>query len=88
MPVSGPAASDATLATAALQAIGSSPIGRDAEALAAWLLAWHAHWPTGFRRCFGADETTMISWARSQTSSVGRYIKLRRIAVENLASIL
>ena len=88
MPVSGPAPSDDEIAAVARQAIASAPVGRDADALAAWLLAWQGHWPSSFRRCFATDEASAIAWARSHAGPPDRYIKLRRIALENLASLL
>jgi hypothetical protein len=76
------------LAAAARAAIASHPVGRDADALAAWLLAWRDHWPRSFARNFGNDARATAEWAQDIASSDGRYIKLRRIAIENLASIL
>jgi hypothetical protein len=88
MPVSGPPPRDEEIAAVARQAIASAPVGRDADALAAWLLAWGDHWPSSFRRCFGTDEPRVLAWARSHAWPPDRYIKLRRIALENLASLL
>jgi hypothetical protein len=80
--------SEPDLAAAARAAIASHPVGRDADALAAWLLAWRDHWPTSFSRNFGGDADSAEAWAHDIASSDGRHIKLRRIALENLASIL
>jgi hypothetical protein len=79
---------ESDLAAAARVAIASYPVGRDADALAAWLLAWRDHWPTSFARSFGGDAASAAAWAHSVASPDGRHIKLRRIALENLASIL
>ncbi|HEY1818036.1 MAG TPA: hypothetical protein VGG74_37090 [Kofleriaceae bacterium] len=62
--------------------------GRDADALAAWVLAWHAHWPRSFAASFPDDGDAIAGWATSCVTDANRYLKLRRIAIENLATIL
>jgi len=64
------------------------PTGRDAEALAAYVFAWHHHWPDSFERELGERGPEVIAWARSAAADDNRYIKLRRIAIERLAEIL
>lgn len=76
------------LAAAAQIAIASDPSGREAEALAAFVLAWHQHWPTSFTTAHGAHASEVIAWARDNTHDANRYLKLRRIALENLATVL
>ena len=88
MAVSGPPAEDTVLAAAAREAIAGAPRGRDADALAAWLAAWRDHWPTGFARCFGDQAAAASAWARAHAAPEGRYLKLRRIALENLSHVL
>lgn len=85
---SGTRRSAGELALAARAAIATQPTGRDAEALAAWLFAWHDHWPAAFALGFGVAATTIVEWATAAIRDDGRYIKLRRIALENLAAIL
>lgn len=85
---SGKRRSPAELAIAAVAAVASRPAGRDAEALAAWLFAWHDHWPGAFASRFGGEATAIVEWAGGAIQDGGRYIKLRRIALENLATIL
>ena len=87
-PQSGKRRSPAELAHAAQRAIAMRPRGRDADALAAWLVAWHAHWPSSFARELGPDAAGVLSWARSQISDDNRYLKLRRLALANLAEVL
>ncbi len=58
------------------------------EAIGAWILAWAHEWPTGFADAFGADAAVVTAWARAHILDHGRYIKLRRIAIANLATIL
>lgn len=76
------------LAQAAHAAIASEPSGREAEALAAFVLAWQQHWPTSFNSAHGARAAGVLAWARDHTLDENRYLKLRRIALENLATVL
>lgn len=68
--------------------LGTSGRPRDREALAAFVLAWGDQWPRTFARAFGADTAAMLRWAELAASDANRRIKLRRIAIENLASVL
>ncbi len=85
---SGRRRSSADLAAATHAAIATKPDGRDAEALAAWLFAWHDHWPAAFASRFGADAPAIVEWATRAIRDHGRHLKLRRISLENLASVL
>lgn len=76
------------LAEAARAAIASGPSGREAEALAAFLFAWQQHWPTTFAAELGADAPGVLTWASGHARDADRYLKLRRIALENLAAVL
>lgn len=69
----------------AARAVMSDSVGRDAEALAAWLIAWRDHWPTSFAGAFAADLIGVRAWADAHARDAGRRIKLRRIALANLA---
>jgi hypothetical protein len=69
----GSTATVAELAGATRAAVAERPSGRDSEALAAFVFAWHHH---------------LLAWAGQQFSDDGRYLKLRRIAIENLAHVL
>lgn len=88
LPVSDTARSPAALAAATREAIAQRPAGREAEALAAFVFAWHQHWPESFDRALGADAGAVVAWASRHAVDEGRYLKLRRIALENLARIL
>lgn len=88
LPSSGVTRSLEELAAATRSAIAQRPTGRDAEALAAFVFAWHQHWPASFARGLGADASAVVSWAAQNAIDEGRYLKLRRIALENLARIL
>jgi len=76
------------LADATRAAVAGNPTGRDGEALAAFIFAWHHHWPRVFQAMFEGDGPRLLTWAEQQFSDDGRYVKLRRIAIENLASVL
>jgi hypothetical protein len=76
------------LAIATRAAIATQPTGRDAEALAAWIFAWQHHWPRSFAAKLGDDGAAIIAWAARHTLDANRYLKLRRIALENLARLL
>jgi hypothetical protein len=88
LPSSGVVRSLEELASATQAAIAQRPTGRDAEALAAFVFAWHHHWPASFERGLGADASSVVDWAARNAIDEGRYLKLRRIALENLAQIL
>ncbi|HEX7836887.1 MAG TPA: hypothetical protein VF469_05460 [Kofleriaceae bacterium] len=76
------------LAGATRAAIAEHPGGRDADALAAWIFAWQHHWPQSFTMALGTDAASVTEWASGHEVDVNRYLKLRRIALENLARIL
>ena len=76
------------LATAARAAVAEHPSGREAEALAAFVFACHHHWPRVFADAFGDAGSALLAWAGRQFSDDNRYVKLRRIAIENLAHVL
>lgn len=88
LPVSGVARRLEELAAATRAAIAQQPTGREAEALAAFVFAWHHHWPGSFERELGVDAGPVVAWASRNAIDEGRYLKLRRIALENLARIL
>jgi hypothetical protein len=88
LPVSGAARSPGDLAAATREAITQRPVGRQAEALAAFVFAWHQHWPESFERALGGDAGPVVDWASRHAVDEDRYLKLRRIAIENLARIL
>jgi hypothetical protein len=76
------------LAAGARAAIAAGPSGREAEALAAWLFAWAHHWPSSFAAVFAGDRDAVLEWASRAATDDNRYLKLRRIAIENLSTIL
>lgn len=57
------------------------------DALAAWLAALEHHWPSRFQQVAG-DVGRPLREALGRTpSDPNRFLKLRRIAIENLASL-
>jgi hypothetical protein len=88
LPVSGIARGSEELAAAIRVAIAQQPAGREAEALAAFVFAWYHHWPGSFEQGLGADANTVVDWASRNAVDEGRYLKLRRIALENLSRVL
>ena len=88
LPVSSLEVQADDLAGATRAAIAQHPSGRDADARAAWIFAWQHHWPRSFAAALGADAPSVAEWASRHELDVNRYLKLRRIALENLARIL
>jgi hypothetical protein len=62
--------------------------GREREALGAFLLAWSDHFRRSYETSFGIDASRLSEWAESVTPDANRRIKLRRIALESLATVL
>lgn len=58
------------------------------EALGAYLLAWLHEWPVAFSEAFGTSTSEVIAWSQRHTPDRNRYLKLRRMAIANLAGIL
>jgi hypothetical protein len=61
---------------------------RQVEPLLAWLRGWRHHWPRSFAATFGAAGDTLVARLQARGVDPDRYLKLRRIAVENLAAVL
>lgn len=62
--------------------------GRERDALVAFIDAWRQHWPTSFARSLGSDAAEVARWSDSHRGDEGRRLKLRRIALANLATTL
>lgn len=58
------------------------------EAVAAWVIAWADEWPSGFRERFHPDSGAVEAFWRERTGERNRYVKLRRIAIANLSTVL
>jgi hypothetical protein len=76
--------SPAALQAAVAEAMASADPG-EIEALTAWLSVFRQHYPTRFHEMLGpaADEST--DRLRLEIRDPARYLKLRRIALENLS---
>jgi hypothetical protein len=51
------------------------------------LCAFQQHWPTRFRSLFGAPGEPLVAALRRESTNQNRYLKLRRIALENLSAM-
>ncbi len=60
----------------------------DVAPLLAWIRAWQQHWGTHFRATFGAEGEEIVQRLRARLDDENRYLKLKRIAIENLAAML
>ncbi|MEA2562476.1 MAG: hypothetical protein QOH06_3980 [Acidobacteriota bacterium] len=58
------------------------------EPLLAWLKAWKHHWPERFEQTLGWDGERCLAKLATTATDPNRYLKLRRIAVENLSHLL
>lgn len=61
---------------------------REREVLFAWLRGWKHHWPRSFSQCLGDVGESALASLEAAGIDAGRYLKLRRIAIENLAQRL
>lgn len=58
------------------------------EPLLAWLRGFRHHWPERFATVLGPPGDECISKLSAQAHDTNRYLKLRRIAIENLSHVL
>lgn len=56
--------------------------------LLAWLQAFRQHWPSRFAEVLGADGEGAIDRLTPLVTDENHYLKLRRIAIENLSARL
>jgi len=61
---------------------------RQQELLRAWLRAFKHHWPGRFAAVLGDAGERALGRLGDGTGDANRYLKLRRIAVENLSHLL
>jgi hypothetical protein len=75
----------------AIQDLAAAPEAiepRQVEPLLAWLRGWRRHWPGSFASVLGPEGERLIACLEARTPDTTRYLKLRRIAVENLSRVL
>jgi len=58
------------------------------DPLLAWLSAWKHHWPQRFRETLGEVGEQCLARLREAPVDPNRYLKQRRIAIENLSQVL
>jgi hypothetical protein len=88
-PRSGARPAPEEIGRAVLHVMRAELAPRDADALAAFVLAWRHEWPASFAVTFGERQGPLVAaWAQRQLTDDNRYLKLRRIAIANLADLL
>jgi len=80
--------SEEEIADATRAVIATEITGRKRDALVAFIDAWRQHWPTSFARSLSGDAAAVAHWSDSHRGDEGRRLKLRRIALANLATTL
>ena len=80
---------DPVAVRAAVREVACSPelTNTKVAPLLAWLSAWSRHWPTRFAEVMG-DLAEILDNLQDRLDDENRYLKLRRIALENLAHVL
>ncbi len=76
---------------AAVAAVASEPGEIDpwhVEPLLAWLRGLKHHWPPTFNAILGPAGEQFLARLERLPADPGRYLKLRRIAIENLSHLL
>ena len=72
----------------ALADVVASPLSAlQREVLGAWLCAWRSHWPASFSDALGPRGDGLVE-RLSRDADPNRHIKLRRIALSRLGSVL
>jgi hypothetical protein len=70
----------------AVRVVASQPLTLvEQDALFAWLQAFEHHWPTTFGEVLGSPGRALARKLSRSVTDANRYIKLRRIAIENLS---
>ena len=77
---------DAARVREAVREVAAEP--GDVAPLLAWLRAWQQHWGSHFRATLGDEGEGIVERLRARLADENRYLKLRRIAIENLAAML
>src|ERR1700761_5208155 len=75
----------------AVAAVAAEPDDIDpwhVEPLMAWLRGFKHHWPPGYAAILGTAGDLCLARLEALPADPGRYLKLRRIAIENLSGIV
>jgi hypothetical protein len=79
---------DAAALRNAVELLAAGDLGpTDVDLLAAWLSAFNHHWPSAFAEMLG-EVGEMSLRALVPRAEPNRYLKLRRIAIANLANLV
>ncbi|MEI7892766.1 MAG: hypothetical protein WCI05_06725 [Myxococcales bacterium] len=82
-------ASPEQLAAAVREVLDASTLSeRQRVSLLAWLRAWASAWPSSFESTFAGAANEFLLRAAKGVEDHGRYLKLRRLAREQLARVL
>jgi hypothetical protein len=82
---------DTVSVTAALQRLATEAgtlATHERECLGAWLAAFRRHWPDRFRDELGPLGESLLGSCLGDDVDPNRYLKMRRIATENLSRML
>jgi len=81
---------DVAAVTAALRTLAATDrlAPAERECLAAWLGAFRRHWPDRFDAILGSLGASLLARYTSGDLDPNRYLKLRRIAIANLARLV
>lgn len=81
-----PAKPSAQVLCGALTALKPTDLtNAQADALHAWLEAFSHHWPAQFRQMLGDNGARWLLALRKRGTDANRFLKLRRIAIAELA---
>jgi hypothetical protein len=81
----GSATPDVGALRAAVLSAADSADAEGAQALTAWLSVFRHHFPARFMRTLGPEVDRLTDVLRQRITDPSRYLKLRRIALENLS---
>lgn len=79
---------DGAIRSAVSRVIEAELAQPEREALLAWLRGFRHHWADRFARVFGSEGDRWIAALEAAPFDPDRYLKLRRIAIENLANLI
>lgn len=83
-----PATADVSTALATLAAQVGRLDETERECLLGWLRALQHHWPAAFARLAGPPGVKLVEALQATSFDPNRYLKLRRIAIANLARLV